>query len=188
MNVEHDRSLIVSYNYTITPKMVNEFRFGFTNSLINTSFPIQGATADNQLGLTGISFANHPNTGAFPTFNFSDGTGFTPIGRDKDGPGQSKTMQFTDNLSRTMGKHTLRVGHRRPPRVLRDRGPMGPIGRFRRIYVQPGRLHGQFIRRFPAGRAQHGFYCGKQSQHERAERSMGSLRAGSMAGKRSSDA
>jgi hypothetical protein len=110
INVEHDRSLIVSYNYTITPKMVNEFRFGFTNSLINTSFPIQGATADNSLGLTGISFANHPNTGAFPTFNFSDGSGFTPIGRDKDGPGQSKTMQFTDNLSRTMGKHTLRFG------------------------------------------------------------------------------
>ena len=110
LNVEHDRSLIVSYNYTISPKMVNEFRFGFTNSLINSTFPIQGATADNQLGLTGISFANHPNSGAFPTFNFSDGTGFTPIGRDKDGPGESKTMQFTDNLSRTMGKHTLRFG------------------------------------------------------------------------------
>src|SRR5580658_274005 len=110
INVEHDRSFIVSYNYTITPKMVNEFRYGFTNSLINTTFPIQGAAADDQLGLTGISFANHPNTGAFPTFNFSDGTGFTPIGRDKDGPGQSKTMQFTDNLSRTMGKHTLRFG------------------------------------------------------------------------------
>ena len=47
MNVEHDRSLIVSYNYTITPKMVNEFRFGFTNSLMNITFPIQGATADN---------------------------------------------------------------------------------------------------------------------------------------------
>lgn len=109
-NIEHDRSLLVSYNSTITPRMVNEFRFGFTNSLVNTSFPIPGATADNQLGLIGISFANHPNTGAFPTFNFSDGTGFTPIGRDKDGPGQSKTMQFTDNLSRTMGKHTLRVG------------------------------------------------------------------------------
>jgi len=110
LDTEHDRSLIVSYNYTITPKMVNEFRFGFTNSLIYQQFPIEGATADNSLGLTGISFANHPNTGAFPTFNFSDGTGFTPIGRDKDGPGQSKTMQFTDNLSRTMGKHTLRLG------------------------------------------------------------------------------
>ena len=110
IDIEHDRSLIVSYNYTITPKMVNEFRFGFTNSLIEQTFPIQGAVADNSLGLTGISFANHPTTGAFPTFNFSDGTGFTPIGHDKDGPGQSKTMQFTDNLSRTVGKHTLRFG------------------------------------------------------------------------------
>jgi Carboxypeptidase regulatory-like domain len=110
LDSEHDRSLIVSYNYTITPKMVNEFRFGFTNSLIYQQFPIQGATADDELGLTGISFANHPTTGAFPTFNFSDGTGFTSIGRDKDGPGASKTMQFTDNLSRTMGKHTLRFG------------------------------------------------------------------------------
>ncbi len=110
VDFEHDRSLIVSYNYTISPKMVNEFRFGFTNSLIDQTFPIEGAVADDQLGLTGISFANHPTTGAFPTFNFSDGTGFTPIGHDKDGPGQSKTMQFTDNLSRTMGKHTLRFG------------------------------------------------------------------------------
>jgi Carboxypeptidase regulatory-like domain len=110
INVEHDRSLVVSYNYTISPKMVNEFRFGFTHSLIDTIFPIQGADAVTSLGLTGISFANHPTTGAFPTFNFSDGTGFTPIGRDKDGPGQSRTMQFTDNLSRTMGKHTVRIG------------------------------------------------------------------------------
>jgi len=110
LDTEHDRSLIVSYNYSISPRMVNEFRFGFTNSLIYQQFPIQGAAADNSLGLTGISFANHPATGAFPTFNFSDGTGFTPVGRDKDGPGASKTYQFTDNLSRTMGKHTLRVG------------------------------------------------------------------------------
>ena len=110
LNAEHDRSFLVSYNYAITPRMVNEFRFGFTNSLIDTTFPIQGATADDQLGLAGIRFANHPTTGAFPTFNFSDGSGFTPIGRDKDGPGASRTYQFTDNLSRTMGKHTVRVG------------------------------------------------------------------------------
>jgi hypothetical protein len=110
IDTEHDRSLIVSYNYTISPKMVNEFRFGFTDSLVGAVFPIQGATADNQLGLTGISFANHPTTGAFPTFNFSDGTGFTPIGHDKDGPVASKTLELTDNISRTIGKHTIRVG------------------------------------------------------------------------------
>jgi hypothetical protein len=107
---EHDRSLLVSYNYTITPTMVNEFRFGFTNSLLDVVFPIEGAIADDQLGLTGMSFANHPTTGAFPTFNFTDGSGFTQIGRDKDGPGQSKTLEFTDNFNRTMGKHSVRVG------------------------------------------------------------------------------
>ncbi len=100
INVEHDRSLIVSYNYVITPKMVNEFRFGFTNSLVNTTFPIQGATADNQLGLTGISFANHPNTGAFP----SDLQLFRRYRLYVHWPRQGrarpvKTMQFTDNLS-----------------------------------------------------------------------------------------
>jgi hypothetical protein len=110
VDTEHDRSLVVSYTYIITPKLLNEFRFGFTNSLINDAFPIQGANADNQLGLTGISFANHPTTGAFPTFNFTDGTGFTQIGHDKDGPGASKTLEFTDNLSRTIGRHTIRTG------------------------------------------------------------------------------
>ena len=110
VDTEHDRSLIVSYNYAITHNMINEFRLGFTNSLLNVAFPIQGAAADNQLGLTGISFANHPTTGAFPTFNFSDGSGFTQIGRDKDGPGASKTLQFTDNLSRNIGNPAVRVG------------------------------------------------------------------------------
>lgn len=110
IDTEHDRSLIVSDSYTFNSKTVNEFRFGFTNSLTDEHFPIEGAEADDELGLTGMSFANHPTTGAFPTFNFSAGAGFTAIGRDKDGPGQSKTMEFTDNLGRTVGKHTIRTG------------------------------------------------------------------------------
>ncbi len=64
INVEHDRSFIVSYNYTITPKMVNEFRFGFTNSLIDTTFPIQGAAADNQLGLDRYQLRESPEYGS----------------------------------------------------------------------------------------------------------------------------
>jgi hypothetical protein len=60
--------------------------------------------------LTGVNISQHPTTHAFPTFNFSAGTGFTPIGRDKTGVTQSKTMQFTDNVSWTKGKHTLKAG------------------------------------------------------------------------------
>jgi hypothetical protein len=110
VDIEHDRSFLLSYNYTITPRLLNEFRFGFTNSLVNVNFPIEGATALAQLGLTGVDISQHPTTNAFPTFNFSDGTGFTPIGRDKTGTTKSNTMEFNDNLSYTRGSHTIKAG------------------------------------------------------------------------------
>ena len=106
----HNRSLLVSHTYTITPKLLNEFRFGFTNVITSVGFPISGASALQQLGLQGVDISQHPTTNAFPTFNFSAGTGLTPIGRDKTGVTQSKTMQFSDNVTFTLGKHTVKSG------------------------------------------------------------------------------
>jgi Carboxypeptidase regulatory-like domain len=106
----HNRSLLVSHTWVLTPRLLNEFRFGFTNVTTSVGFPIEGAAALSQLDLTGVNISQHPTTHAFPTFNFSAGTGFTPIGRDKTGVTQSKTLQLTDNLSWTRGKHTLKAG------------------------------------------------------------------------------
>jgi hypothetical protein len=106
----HNRSLLASYTYAMTARVVNELRFGFTNVITSVGFPIEGADALSQLDLTGVNISQHPTTHAFPTFNFSAGTGFTPIGRDKTGVTQSKTTQFTDNLTWTLGKHTLKTG------------------------------------------------------------------------------
>ena len=106
----HNRSLLVSHTWVLTPRLLNEFRFGFTNVITSVGFPIEGADALSQLDLTGVNISQHPTTHAFPTFNFSAGTGFTPIGRDKTGVTQSKTTQFTDNLTWTRGKHTLKTG------------------------------------------------------------------------------
>ena len=106
----HNRSLLVSHTYAITNQIVNEFRFGFTNVTTNVDFPIQGSNALSQLQLTGINISQHPLTHAFPTFNFTAGTGFTPIGRDKAGVTQSLTAQFADNLSYVRGKHSLKAG------------------------------------------------------------------------------
>ena len=106
----HNRSLLVSDTYTITPKILNEFRYGFTNVITSVNFPIQGSTALNDLDLTGVNTSQHPTTHAFPTFNFSAGTGFETIGRDKAGITQSKTTQFSDNLTYTLGKHTFKGG------------------------------------------------------------------------------
>jgi hypothetical protein len=106
----HNRSLLVSDTYTITPHLLNEFRFGFTNVTTSVNFPIQGSTALSQLNLTGVDISQHPTTHAFPTFNFSAGTGFTVIGRDKAGITQSRTTQFSDNLTYTLGRHTMKGG------------------------------------------------------------------------------
>ena len=107
----HNRSLLVSHTYTITPKLLNEFRFGFTNVTTSVDFPIQGSEALSELDLTGVDISQHPVTHAFPTFNFTASTPFTSvIGRDKAGVTQSKTLQFSDNVTYTVGKHTLKAG------------------------------------------------------------------------------
>jgi hypothetical protein len=113
----HNRSLLVSDTYTITPKLLNEFRYGFTNVTTSVNFPIQGSTALTDLDLNGVNISQHPLTHAFPTFNFNAGTGFNSnlntgsiIGRDKAGVTQSRTTQFSDNLTFTLGKHTLKGG------------------------------------------------------------------------------
>ena len=106
----HNRSVVASYTYTLTPNMVNEFRFGFTNVTTAVNFPIEGAAALQQLDLTGVDISQHPTTHAFPTFNFNAGTGFTPIGRDKAGITQSLTTEITDNVTYLLGRHTLKAG------------------------------------------------------------------------------
>jgi len=100
----------VSHNYSIRPTLLNEFRFGFTNTLLAPNFPIEGAAAISQLGLQNVDVSQHPTDGGFPSINFSDGTGFTPIGRDHVGSTYSSTKQITDNLTYIRGKHTFRAG------------------------------------------------------------------------------
>jgi hypothetical protein len=107
---ETNRNLLVSHNYTITPNLLNEVRFGTTFYAIGVNFPINGANAVAQLGLQGLNLSDVPGVNAFPLFDFSDSTGFTPFGRDKTGTTRSQTTQFTDNLSWVKGTHTMKFG------------------------------------------------------------------------------
>jgi hypothetical protein len=112
---EHDRSFLVSDSYVFSSRLVNEFRFGFTNSILAPNFPIEGAAALQGLGIQvggsqGVNVSNHPTDDGFPTINFADGTSFTSIGRDHVGSTVSSTKQAADNLTYTRGRHTFRGG------------------------------------------------------------------------------
>ncbi len=109
-NNETDKNLIISDNYTITPHIVNEFRFGLSRLNVTSTFPYQGAQVDNYLGLTGLDLSRAGTSGAFPGFNFSTGTGFTNLGHDSIGPVDSKVTQYSDNLSWVKGKHSFKFG------------------------------------------------------------------------------
>lgn len=112
---EHDRSFLVSDSYALTSQLLNEFRYGFTDTILAPNFPIEGATALQGLGLQvggnqGVNVSNHPTDEGFPSIVFSDGTGFTPIGRDHVGPTVSTTKQLADNITYSRGRHTFRGG------------------------------------------------------------------------------
>ena len=110
VDTEHDRSFLISHNYDISSQWLNEFRFGFSHTILAPDFPIQGAAAITQLGLQGVDVSHHPTDGGFPSIVFSDGTNFTPIGRDHVGPTQSSTNQLADNVTYSRGRHTMRAG------------------------------------------------------------------------------
>ena len=110
VNKEKNRNLLVSYNFTVRPTLINEARFGYARFENRTLFPISGEQAVASLGLQGLDLSDVHGVNAFPTFNFSDGTGFSPIGRDKTGLTQSRTLQLVDNLSWVKGHHTFKFG------------------------------------------------------------------------------
>ena len=115
VDTEHDRSFLISHNYVINSHLLNEFRYGFTDTILSPNFGIEGAAALQGLGVQvggdqGVNVSNHPTDQGFPSIFFNDGTSFTPIGRDHVGPTQSTTKQIADNVTYTKGRHTIRGG------------------------------------------------------------------------------
>jgi hypothetical protein len=115
VDTEHDRSFLISHNYVISNRLLNEFRFGYTDTTLSPNFPIVGAAALQGLNLKvggdqGVDVSNHPTDQGFPSVVFSDGTGFQSLGRDHVGPTQSFTKQIADNVTYNRGRHTIRAG------------------------------------------------------------------------------
>ena len=91
---------------------IGHWRFTSDRSAPRPRVPRPHHSAIADLGLNfdhPIGIASHPTADAFPNFNFADGS-ITTIGQDKVGTTISGNVQFTDNLTKVLGKHTLRFG------------------------------------------------------------------------------
>lgn len=100
------RMLVVSATNTLKPTLLNEFRFGFTNNPNGNSNPFKGAAFTNTLGLQGID--NLWFNGA-PEIDFSGQTSNVSVDR-LNGTGQSRAIEYLDNLTWIKGEHTFKFG------------------------------------------------------------------------------
>jgi hypothetical protein len=106
-NFDRYRILVTSHNYTITPTLLNEARFGLTLNDGGTAFPFDGRDFTNKLGFAGIG-PNFPFNG-IPNVTFSGDV--TDMNRNRaDSISQSRTYQFNNNLTWTKGRHTMKYG------------------------------------------------------------------------------
>jgi hypothetical protein len=102
-NINH--VLKISANYTITPKLINEFSFGFVRSSSGQSNSFDGKAFTESLGLNGLQnlFYN-----GIPELDFNN---ISALNADRlSSVGSSKTYVYADSLSWNKGHHDFRFG------------------------------------------------------------------------------
>jgi len=122
-NPDDYRLLVLAYNYTIKPNLLNELRFGFTRQNTGSTNSFNGAAFSASLGLQGLiglpAFFN-----GLPEIDISNLTGLTA---DRlEGITHGRTYQVVDNVTWTLGKHTLKFGF--DYRHIQAIDPLGFIG------------------------------------------------------------
>ena len=106
-NPDNYRLLVLAYNYTIKPNLINEARFGFTRNNSGSSNSFNGSSFSQSLGLQGLiglpAFFN-----GLPEVDIANLTGLTA---DRlNGITHGSTYQVVDNLTWVLGRHALKFG------------------------------------------------------------------------------
>lgn len=108
VQLRRSKSGVLSWNHTISPTAVNEFRFGATFHVNPYQADVVGTDLVKQFGIQGVSDIPVHNA---PNFNI---TGVSSA--DLDGAGDnlhnnpSTNFEFIDNVSWTRGRHLMKFG------------------------------------------------------------------------------
>jgi Carboxypeptidase regulatory-like domain len=164
VDTEHDRSFLVSHNYDISSRLLNEFRYGYTDTILSPNFGIEGAAALQGLGLQvggnqGVNVSNHPTDQGFPSIVFSDGNRQRPRRPDPfHNQGDRRQHYVYAGQTHDSCRRGCSLGALRRPR---DRDP---VRRLRFIHLQSKRVHRKFLWRPSAWRSQHDLLCSDWAQ------------------------
>ncbi|MEW5978762.1 MAG: TonB-dependent receptor [Acidobacteriota bacterium] len=106
----HVRNLAGSYNWIVSPNLINEFRAGYSLADFDNTYPLAGQGKDiiRQLGIPNLP--SSPPQGGLPYFSFNDGSITVSSSPGLTNPISSKSIVFGDNLTWIKGAHTVKVG------------------------------------------------------------------------------
>lgn len=107
-----NRQLTVADTHTFNPQMVNTFRFGYSDDLIDDGVtqdgyaPPKGGDMVKDLGIQGVNPSGY-NTAGGPNIWTSDVINFGPSGRWQN---KAKTYSFEESFSYQVGRHLWKFG------------------------------------------------------------------------------
>lgn len=111
--INYGNNFVFSETHIFSPKIVNEFRFAYDYGhfdILNSGYNTSDAAA---LGLGGVpSGPGFPDNGGLPTTTISGGGGIASFGAHAYRPEKEyeDEYQILDNLSWSLGNHSLRLG------------------------------------------------------------------------------
>ena len=122
------RSVVISETHIFSPRVINEFRIGYTRLRTERLQFNSDENISQAIGLPGIPFS--PGNGGLPRF---DVTGLTSFGSSTFQPTREfqNVVHIIDTLSVIKGRHTLKFGFEYKPLVdFSILQPPTPRGRF----------------------------------------------------------
>jgi hypothetical protein len=122
-NDDKHRSFVVSHNYALSSRLLNEARIGLSQHRNAKDNEFDGRAFTNALGLVGIG-PTFPFNGV-SRIDFTDDTSAVDIER-VDANELQRTIQIANNLTWSAGRHTMKFGF--DYRRLRATSPLGFIG------------------------------------------------------------
>ena len=101
------QNFVASGLSTITPRLLNEARFGYTRVANQVNQAGQGTSINHQVGLPELS--DNPRDWGL---SFVTVTGYSPLGQEYNNPqkGITDAYQFVDSLTWSQGAHLLKGG------------------------------------------------------------------------------
>ncbi len=104
-NSSQNRVIVAAFNYNLTPRLLNEARFGATLNTQGTTNPFDGPGFVGTTGLQGLQNLFYNGVPELD-FNFLQSENADRLSSTT----KSRTYEYTDSLSWVKGQHNVRVG------------------------------------------------------------------------------